>query len=249
MEALMILLGLITGSFINVCIHRLPRGESVVTYPSHCPGCKTRLGFLDLVPLLGYMLLRGRCRYCGVKISPRYPAVELLTASVFLLTYLNVGLTPALVKYLFLFSVLLVVSFIDLDHQVIPNSLVLVILAWGAAWQIFWPEISWTGALGGALLGGGFLLALAVVSRGGMGGGDIKLMFAAGFYLGPLLTSVTLFVGFISGTLVGLALIVLKLKSRQEYIPFGPFLCLGVFLAVLWGQDLFEAYMGITGLG
>ncbi len=248
MPILILLLGLLFGSFLNVCIYRLPREEFVFNYPSHCPECKRKLGLLDLIPLLSYIILEGKCRYCEVSISPRYPVVEILTGIVFLTTYMSIGFHPGLIKYLFFFSVLIVVFFIDLDHKIIPNSLVLVILTWGILWQIFWPEISWVESLSGALLGGGFLLVLAVISRGGMGGGDIKLMFAAGFYLGPFLTSTALFIGFFSGAAVGIALILLKIKKRKDYIPFGPFLSLGIFLAVLWGRDIIDVYLSFIGL-
>ncbi len=248
MPVIIFLLGLILGSFLNVCIYRLPWGENIVSYPSHCPNCLRRLGFLDLLPLLSYVLLRGRCRYCECRISIRYPGVELLTGLVFLATYFSTGFNPGLLKYLFLFSVLIVVFFIDLDHKIIPNSLVLVILTWGILWQLLWPQITWVEALGGALLGGGFLLALAVISRGGMGGGDIKLMFAAGFYLGPLLTLTAMFIGFFTGALVGITLILLKVKSRKDFIPFGPFLSLGIFFTALWGQEIVDIYLNLTGL-
>lgn len=243
-----ILLGLVIGSFLNVCIFRFPRGESIVYTPSHCPSCGMRLNVFDLVPVLNYLFLKGRCRYCNIKISLRYPFIELLTAAVFCITYLNMGLSIYLVKYLFFFFSLIIIIFIDLDHEIIPNELVMLILFWGFIWQLVRPEISFFEALGGSLIGGGTLLFIALLSRGGLGGGDIKLMFAAGLYLGPVMTGLALFISFLSGAVTGILLILFKIKKRREFIPFGPFLSLGIFIAVLWGLNMVNGYMRLTGL-
>lgn len=248
MVVILFILGLVIGSFLNVCIYRLPREESIVFRSSHCPGCNKKLGVMELIPLLSYFLLKGKCRSCGEKISFRYPLVEFLTGLLFVVTYLSTGMDILLVKNLFLFSLLLVIIFIDLDYQIIPNTLVLIFFLWSLLWQIFYPEIPWGDAFLGAALGGGLLLALAIISKGGMGGGDIKLMFAAGFYLGGAMTAVALFVGFFSGALVGIVLMVLKLKTRKDYIPFGPFLSGGIMVAYLWGPLLVEGYLRLTGL-
>lgn len=238
-------LGTIIGSFLNVCIYRLPREESTVTKFSYCPGCRHRLYSRDLVPLFSYLFLGGRCRYCGALISPRYILVETFTGILYVLALAEMGLEPLLLKYLVIFSLLVVIIFIDLDHKIIPNPLVAALLSWGLLWQVLDPEITWAGALAGALLGGGSLLLVAVVSRGGMGGGDIKLMLAAGFFLGPALTTLALFLGFFSGALVGVALILLKKVTRKDYIPFGPFLSAGIIVAALWGQELVAIYLGM----
>lgn len=240
---LFFIFGLLIGSFLNVCIYRFPRGESVVGPPSHCPQCDQRLRAMDLVPIFSYLWQKGKCRYCGVKISPRYLLVEGLTGILFVLTFLIIGFNIVLLKYLVLFSVLIVISFIDLDYMIIPDRLVLFIFLWGFVWQIFAPQISWGEALGGALLGGGFLLLVTVLSGGGMGGGDVKLLLAAGFYLGPVLTGLALFISVLVGGLVGLGLILLKIKKRKDPIPFGPFLCLGILAATLWGAELIRWYV------
>lgn len=242
-----IMLGLCTGSFLNVCIHRIPLCQSVVYRPSHCPVCKERLGGRDLIPVLSYLVLQGKCRYCGARISPRYPLVEVFTGIVFLLVFLKYGTSIVLTKYLILSSVLIIISFIDLDHKIIPNRLAAIIFVWGFMWQIILPEISWLNALAGSLIGGGLLILAAVLSKGGMGGGDIKLMLAAGFILGAPMTGVALFLSFLSGALAGLTLIIFKRVSRKEKIAFGPFLCLGIFTAAIWGNQILSWYLNIAG--
>ncbi|KUO50599.1 MAG: peptidase A24 [Desulfitibacter sp. BRH_c19] len=243
MLLLIVILGLLIGSFLNVCIYRIPKGETVVYNSSHCTHCNTALKFMDLIPVLSYIFLNGKCRYCGEGIKVRYPLVELFTGGIFFLTYLYIGFDILLIKYLVLFSILIVITFIDLDHKIIPNKLILIMLIWGIIWQIFHPEIVWISAAAGALLGGGLLLLAAVISRGGMGGGDIKLMFAAGFILGLSNTALALFLGFLSGSIIGIALIVLRIKSRKDPIPFGPFLSLGIFIAALWGYEIIDLYL------
>lgn len=243
MTLLITILGLVIGSFVNVCIYRIPRGESVIYNPSHCTSCNTNLEFLDLIPLISYILLKGKCRYCGEGIKVRYPFVELLTGGIFLITFLHIGFDVLLIKYLVLFSALIAVTFIDLDHQIIPNKLIFFILTWGITWQIFYPELFWYQAAGGAILGGGPLLLAAIISRGGMGGGDIKLMFAAGFILGISATALALFLSFLAGSIIGMALILLRIKGRKDPIPFGPFLSLGIFIAALWGYEIIKLYL------
>lgn len=248
MPVLLFILGLIFGSFLNVCIARIPDRESIVYGGSRCPSCRTRLRAYDLIPVLSYILLKGRCRYCHIPISWRYPLVELLTGLLFCLTYFMIGFQPLLFKYLVLFSLLVVILFIDIDRQIIPNPLVLMIFVWALGWQTLLPEFSWREALLGFLLGGGLLLAIALISKGAMGGGDIKLMFAAGMALGGAATVLALFLAFLSGALVGGLLMVTGRKQRKEPIPFGPFLALGIWVASLWGEELIELYLKLSGL-
>ncbi|MGI6552874.1 MAG: prepilin peptidase [Bacillota bacterium] len=236
------LLGCLIGSFLNVCICRLPQEENISWALSRCPRCGTRLQPGDLVPVVSYLLLKGKCRICQGKISPRYPLVELLTGGLFLLTFFQLGFSPHLVKHLFLFACLLVVSFVDLEHQIIPDKLVVTIFLWGGIWQLFSPQISYLQSLAGAFLGGGFLFLVARLSKGGMGGGDIKLMLAAGFYLGGSLTILALFLAFLTGSVVGIILLVFQIKGRKEPIPFGPFLAQGIFASVLWGEEILNFY-------
>lgn len=245
MAILITILGLLLGSFLNVCIYRLPREESIISKPFHCIKCKSKLGILDLLPVVSYAFISGNCRYCGEKISFRYPLVELLTGLLFFITYFHIGFDILLIKYLFLFSLLMVITFIDIEHKIIPNQLVAIILIWAAIWQILYPQIELYKAVAGSLLGGGILLFSAIISRGGMGGGDIKFMFAAGFFLGISITALALFLAFLIGSIVGMGLIVLRIKSRKDPIPFGPFLSIGVFIAALWGYEIIDLYLSL----
>lgn len=167
---------------------------------------------------------------------------------IFFLSYLVFGLEIVLIKYLFLFSLLIVISLIDLELYLIPNQLVLLLLGWGIIWQVFWPVLLWQQTILGALLGGGILFAIALISKGGMGGGDIKLMFAAGFILGTSLTLLALFIAFVTGALGGGFLLLKGRRKRKEPIPFGPFLALGIIITSLWGNQLVELYLNISGL-
>ncbi len=243
MTLLIIILGLLIGSFLNVCIYRLPNGKSVVFNSSQCIKCQSKLGILDLIPVVSYVFLSGSCRYCEEKISFRYPLVELLTGFIFFITYFHIGFDVLLIKYLILFSVLIVVTFIDMEHKIIPNKLIAIILIWAVIWQVFYPQIELYKAIAGALLGGGILLFSAIISKGGMGGGDIKFMAATGFFLGISTTALALFLAFLIGSIVGIGLMVLRIKGRKDPIPFGPFLSIGVFIAALWGYEIIDLYV------
>ncbi|MEW6621696.1 MAG: A24 family peptidase [Bacillota bacterium] len=179
------------------------------------------------------------------KTSFKYPLIEILTGLVFILAFINIGVNIILAKYLCLFSILITIAFIDIDHQIIPNRMVVLVLLWGIFWQIIIPEITLANALGGALIGGGSLFIIALLSKGGMGGGDIKLMFAGGFILGSVLTLLALFISFLAGALFGIILISLNVKSRKDPIPFGPFLSIGMFISTLWGRQILLSYQEI----
>jgi len=245
-------LGLLIGSFLNVCIYRLPKEESIVTPPSHCGACDHRLGPMDLIPVVSWLLLKGRCRYCGAKISARYALVELLTGFLFVLLGLHYVLTAELVLMLVMTSIFIAIFFIDLDHSIIPDELVIAGFISAAAYLIW----GWTsGTLpfnpldhgAGFLIGGGIYLFLAVITKGGMGGGDIKLMAMLGFWLGA---SGILWIILLSsniGAVVSLLLIALKLKSRKDYIPFGPFIVVSALLTALFQDNLTAWLFGFYG--
>lgn len=222
--------GLIIGSFLNVCISRLPKGESVVFPSSRCEACNTRLRFFDLVPVASFLLLKGKCRYCGFKLSWRYPGVEIITGILFVLIYLTRDWNARLISDFFWTSLLLVISFIDMDYYRIPDSLILIGLGAGLIFQIFIPSLSLSESILGFITGGGILFLFALISRGGMGGGDIKLGALAGVFLGWKLVILSLFLAALFASATGLFLIVTKRKSRKDPIPFGPFLSLGAFL-------------------
>lgn len=239
------LFGLIIGSFLNVCIYRIPRGESVVSPPSSCPNCGNRLRFPDLIPVFSYICLKGRCRTCGNPISFKYPLIELLTGFLFLLMYYRFGPIPQLINYLLLSSILMVVTFIDLEHHLIPNK----VLACGAVLQLavnmFTHQISYIDAGTGFLTGGILLLLIAVISKGGMGGGDIKLAAVLGLFLGWQRVITAFWIAAVMAAVTGLTLIALKKKTRKDAIPFGPFLSAGALAGIIWGRPLLAWYLGI----
>lgn len=203
--------------------------------------------FLFLGFAVGYLLhicIRRFTHHGHAPDPSRRLWVQLLTGVVFLLTYLNATSIPDLVKLLGFFSLLVIISFIDLEKQIIPNPLVLIFFTWGLLWQFAYPSFSWSQAFLGLILGGGFLLLAALLSRGGMGGGDIKLMGAAGFALGFPLTGLALFTASLIGAAAGLTLLILGLKKRKDPIPFGPFLSIGIWISLLWGSKLLNLYLG-----
>jgi len=236
--------GLLIGSFLNVCIWRLPREESIIRPGSHCPACSTVLGVRDLVPVLSWLFLRGKCRFCGEKISSRYPAVELLTGGLFLVTYLHYGLTPGLVAALVFSAFMVAITFIDLDHQIILDGMLVLLAVCGLGLQLWIGSVGWASMLIGAGVGGGLLLLLAILSRGGMGGGDVKFAAALGFWLGWPGILLGLFLGFVLGGFISLLLLVTRLRGRKDFIPFGPFIAIGAWIALLYGRRILDWYFG-----
>lgn len=232
------LFGLVFGSFLNVCIYRLPRGESLAYPPSHCTKCGTMLKPSDLIPVLSWLLLGGKCQYCGEKIHWRYIITEFVNAVGWVLIIYFFGLTFQGAAGVFLFSLALVIAQIDLEHYLIPNSLVLILLITGFLYYFLEPD---PGLLNRALgLAVGFVipLILSYLSKGGMGGGDIKLMGAMGLWLGFPGILYSLFIAALTGSIAGILLIATGIKKRRDPIPFGPFLIIG-FLCIFLFQDYF----------
>ncbi|KJS14192.1 MAG: peptidase A24 [Peptococcaceae bacterium BRH_c8a] len=247
-EIFVFLLGACIGSFLNVCIYRLPREESVVYKPSHCPGCGNKLGVLDLVPILSYVFLRGRCRHCGSQISAQYPLVELITALLFLAAYITWGISWHTASMWVFLAVLVSVSVVDIHHRIIPDEILVVGTILGLP-LIFLTSISdLISGLIGFFAAGLLLLAIAVVSKGGMGGGDIKLSAVMGLFLGWQGVAVALFLSFLIGGIAGILLLVTKIKGRKDAVPFGPYLALGALVAVFYGQRIITWYMSLSGL-
>ncbi len=245
---LVFLFGLFIGSFLNVCIYRIPRNESIVYPGSHCPTCGAPLRFLDLIPVMSYLMLSGRCRYCKCPISPRYPIVELTTAILITLQAWRQGINLSFFLFAGLTAALVAAAMIDYDHQIIPDSLVLTITLLGLAhlFIVLLPQLGFSVLLdrtAGFLLGGSLFLLIAVVSRGGMGGGDIKLTAALGLWFGWRELLLLVFVAFVSGALVSVLLLVTHTKGRKEGIPFGPFLALAAYLVSLFGSELINWYL------
>lgn len=233
--------GAAAGSFLNVCICRVPAGESVVYPPSHCPACGNRLKFYDLIPVLSYLLLQGRCRYCGSRIALQYPLVELVTGCLFVLALAKYGATWGALRSLVLFSVIIPAAVIDWRHKIIPDKLNLAGLMLGVPLIFESQEIFWS-SVAGFFAGGALLLAIALVSRGGMGGGDIKLAAVLGLLLGWQHLLVALFLAFVAGSAAGLVMLGLKIIRLKEPVPFGPYLSLGAVAAALAGDVLLRWY-------
>lgn len=235
-------LGAAVGSFLNVVIHRLPRRESLVRPRSRCPSCGAQLTERDNVPVVSWLALRGRCRHCGVAISPRYPLVELGTAVAFVAVAAIRGLDADLLWELPFLAALLAAAAIDLEHRIIPNLLVGPLALWGIATAVALrldelPELAIAG--GGAFA---LLLVAALVSPGGMGMGDVKLAGAMGLYLGESILP-ALFVALLAGSVVGAGIIAVKGRAgRKMTVPFGPFLALGGLVGLLAGPELVDAY-------
>jgi len=238
-------LGTLVGSFLNVVVHRLPRGESVVHPRSRCPACGTQLAERDNVPVISWLVLRGRCRSCGVAISPRYPLVELATGLAFAAVVVIAGFDIDLVWQLPLVAALLAAAAIDLEHRIIPNKIVAPLVVWGALTAFVLrldelPELAIAG--GGAFL---FLLLTALINPAGMGMGDVKLAGAMGLYLGASMVP-AMFVAFFSGSLVGIGIIAVKGGAgRKTGVPFGPFLALGGLAGLLAGPELIDVYRSL----
>ena len=244
MEAVLVgLLGLLVGSFLNVVIYRLPRGESLVKPASRCPGCGTPVKPYDNVPVVSWLLLRGRCRNCGATISARYPIVEALTAAAFVGTALTRGVDDDLAVWLPFVAMLIAVAGIDLDHRIIPNKILLPAAIWGLAATIaFRPDNIDDSLIAGGIAFGALLLT-AVAYPAGMGMGDVKLAGVMGIYLGSGVAPAML-AAFLAGSLIGLLIIAREGKdARKKGVPFGPFLALGGLVGVFAGPELVDAYV------
>lgn len=244
------LFGAAIGSFLNVCIWRLPLGESIVFPASHCPACGTSIRRRDNIPVLGYLLLRGRCHSCNARISPRYPTVELLTGCTAMVLLYHFGLSPSLAVYALFAGALIVITFIDIDHQIIPDVISLPGIVVGIVFSAIGYGVPLVDSLIGAALGGGLLYLVAVgyhawTGREGMGGGDIKLLAMIGAFLGWRGVLVTLILGSFSGALIGIALILARGADSRLPIPFGPFLALGATCAMFFGDALIRWYLQI----
>ena len=248
------ILGSVVGSFLNVCIYRMPREKSIVTPRSFCPHCRKKIFWYDNIPFASYVLLRGRCRFCHKKISVRYLVVEALTASLFVFLYQRLGMGPLFWIYITFFSALLVASFIDLEHQLIPDAISLGGLGIGILLSLIFPTLhlasdrwaSLLSSLAGALVGGASIYLIGLLGnflfkKESMGGGDVKLLAMVGSLLGWKKTLLAFFIAPLFGSVVG---VTLKVTKGAEVIPYGPFLSLASFIAFLWEKEILT-YLGI----
>jgi leader peptidase (prepilin peptidase)/N-methyltransferase len=241
-------LGSIVGSFLNVCIHRLPKRQSIVSPSSHCPRCGEPIRFYDNVPIISYLLLGGKCRHCKEGISARYPIVEGLSGLICLALYIRYGLTAQSLFLLLFASALLAVTFIDLDYQIIPDVISIPGIFFGIGASYFIPNLSWLESLLGILTGGGtlFLVAIGykwVTGREGMGGGDIKLLAMVGAWLGWKAIPFVLFSSSLIGLLIGGATVLISKRGLRSKIPFGPFLALSSLMYIFFGPELIRWYL------
>jgi leader peptidase (prepilin peptidase) / N-methyltransferase len=246
-----LLVGLVIGSFLNVCIYRIPEGKSILWPNSHCPACQKSLNWYHNIPVLSYVALGGRCSFCGKKISLRYPSVEFLTGLLFLAVFHRFGLSFVPLVYAFFVSLLVVITFIDLDFQIIPDVISLPGIVAGFLCSFAIPWLNWSDSLLGILLGGGSLLLVAKVYKlltnvDGMGGGDIKLLAMIGAFLGWKAILPVIFLSSMIGCLIGIPLMLLKGGGTKLAIPFGPFLALGAVIYMLYGHLLIQWYLRIS---
>lgn len=238
-------LGLVVGSFLNVVVARLPHRRSLWGPRSACPACGAAIAWHDNIPVLSFVALRGRCRACEAPIAWRYPLIEALTAGTFALAHLVLGLSPALVPALLLLAALIAITFIDLEHQLIPDAITLPGVVTGLVANVATGAVPWLDSVIGAIVAGGVFFAIIVASGGGMGGGDMKLGAMLGSFLGWQLTIVALFLAVVAGGGGALAVLSTGKKGRKDPIPFGPFLALGGAAALLWGRSLMAWYFDV----
>jgi len=250
--ALVILsLGLAVGSFLNVCIYRIPQGESIFFPGSHCPCCGKKIKYYDNIPVLSFIILKGKCRFCGSKISIQYPLVELLTAVLFLGAYLWQGLSLAFASTIALGCLLIIVFFVDLKHRIVPDVITLPGIAIGLGFALVSPQIRLLDSFLGLLIGGGVLYLLAILGellfkKESMGGGDIKLAAMLGAFLGWQRLFLVFFLSALLGSIIGILAIHLSSRVKeQRTIPFGPFLALASIASLFWGETLVNAYLNL----
>jgi len=242
--------GAIVGSFLNVCIYRLPRNKSIIKPSSFCPNCEKPIKYFDNIPILSYIILKGRCRNCSSKISIKYPIVETITALLYLMVYRVTGLNMEFAVILLFVSILIVISFIDLEFQIIPDILSLGGLTFGLVLSFFRHNFGFLDALIGVLLGGGVLFVIAYGYQllrkvEGMGGGDIKLIGMIGAFCGIKGAVFSLIAGSFLGTIVGVPAMLIKGKGAKYAIPFGPFLSLAAIIYIFYGKMLTIAVLNI----
>lgn len=231
---LLFVLGLVFGSFFNVLIWRLPRKQSIVAPRSHCPKCKSQLSLFELIPVISFLLQKGRCRHCKAKISLEYPVIELLTAIGFVFFGLLTTTWLQLLANLFFFSCLLVSAVIDLHHKLILDVITIPGIALALVFSLLEVTVPINLSLLGILIGGGLLLAMAVISKGGMGMGDVKFLAMIGGFLGPYGAMLSLVIASFLGAVIGMIYLVVTKQSRKTPIPFGPFLALGAVAAFVY---------------
>lgn len=245
-----VLFGLCLGSFANVCIYRIPLNKSIVHPPSSCPQCGGRIRYYDNIPVISYLFLLGRCRQCKASVSWRYPLVETLMALLSLALFIRFGYHPQYFLFLLFAGTLLTLSFIDLDHKILPDVLTLPGIAVGWAVSFLPGGISWLDSLIGLVSGGGALYLVAalyarITGREGLGGGDMKLLAMIGAWLGWISLPLIVLMSSLSGAVIGSVFILVGGKGARTQIPFGPFLSLGALSYLFFGREISIWYFGL----
>lgn len=250
MVFIIFLFALMIGSFLNVCIYRIPRNESIAFPGSHCTACGKPIKAYDLIPVLSFLFLHGKCRMCKEPISIRYPLVELTTGMLIAVQAWWFGINAEFFLYAAMTAVLIVITMIDLDLQIIPDRLVVVlgILSLLHLFLVRVPQYGigaiYNSAIG-FVIGGLFFLLIAIVSNGGMGGGDIKLMAVLGLWFGWQKLLVLMFLTFIGGAIISVFLLLLKVKKMKDGIPFGPFIAFAAYIVSIFGSGIIVWYLNI----
>ncbi|WP_375200220.1 prepilin peptidase [Bacillus sp. RS11] len=239
---IVLLFGFVLGSFFNVVGLRIPIKGSIFRPPSHCIHCKRKLTVLDLIPVLSYMFLGGKCRSCGQKISGIYPLMELITGILFALAYWKLGFSAEFFVALLLISLLVIIVVSDFAYMLIPDKILLFFLPLLIIGRLISPLSPWWDSIVGAVVGFCILYSIAALSRGGMGGGDIKLFFLLGLVLGTIHTLLTLFVSAVIGMIVGIVVLKVRRQGRKTPIPFGPSIALAAIVVYFYGDALMNWY-------
>lgn len=245
MSILIFILGLCIGSFLNVCIYRIQREESIVFPASHCTNCGYELKKFDLIPVISYLILRGKCRNCNDKISIKYPLIEILNGVLYLLIYCKFGFTLELFKFCLLTSLLIVIAVIDFETKYVYNSTIIFGVIFGVIFLILnWIEIRsipWDYIIG-AIIGFGFIYLIILITKG-MGEGDADIAGICGLFIGIKGVIVSLFLAIVIGGIVASIILVFKIKGKKSEIAFGPYLAIGGIIASLYGQSLIDIYL------
>jgi leader peptidase (prepilin peptidase)/N-methyltransferase len=243
MTIIFLIYGLFIGSFLNVCIFRIPEGISIAYPPSSCGNCGHKLSYLDMIPVVNYLRTKGRCRYCGAPYSMQYPLIEMLNGILYFLLALKYGVTLQSVFYCIIISLLLVISIIDLKHKIIPDGLNIFGMIIGIILILIDHRIFFDKMIGLGI-GFGIFLAIAILTSA-MGGGDIKLMAVLGLIFGRKGVLFVTLLSFVLGAIISVVLLTLKIKGRKDEIPYGPFISLAALTYIFFGTEMIDWYMSL----
>ncbi|RLL47860.1 prepilin peptidase [Oceanobacillus piezotolerans] len=237
--------GIVFGSFFNVIGLRTPKNEPFIHERSHCPSCKHQLSWYELIPLLSFIIQGGKCRHCKKRISLIYPAIELLTGVLFAISYMKIGFNLELVTALFLISMLMIILVSDITYMLIQNKVLLFFLPIFIVIRVFNPLTPWWSSIVGAAVGFGIIALIIIVSRGGMGAGDMKLFGVLGIILGTKYVLLAFFLSCLAGAVIGMLLLVTKIINRKQPVPFGPYIVFATLITYFYGDSLIDWYLSL----